>query len=94
MPLLNYRGIAPIEVSVILDSDCWKKSLTYCSRKLEELCKLSKIAISFSCENSSRVPGLQIADFFAGITKDYYNDVDVSESYDLSTKHRITRLGN
>jgi hypothetical protein len=93
MPLLNYQGASSIDVSIILDSDCWKKGLTYCTSKLEEMCKATDITISFSCESSSRVPGLQIADLFAGVTRDYHKDGTMQETYELSTKHRINHIG-
>lgn len=93
MPLLSYQDGKALDVSVILDADCWKKGLGLCSAKLVEICKASNIAISFSCEASNRVPGLQIADLFAGVTRDYYGSSTSIEPYEISTKHRVTQVG-
>lgn len=92
-PLLNYNGSIGLDVSIILDSDCWKKSLSYCSDAIEEALRYSDVTISFSCENSKKAPGLQIADLIAGISKNYFKDPSLIEPYGMIARNTIHHIG-
>lgn len=74
IPLLTCKKAAQIEASIILDAEPWKRALSLCSEHLENILGRESVSIDFSCESSSRVPGLQMADLVAGITRRAYSD--------------------
>ena len=91
-PLVVYGGSQSFEVSVVLDDDCWKKSLDLCS-SIKDIASKKGVAISFSCEKSVRIPGLQIADLMAGITRDYYRNGIAEDAFRIIEKLNIRHLG-
>lgn len=92
MPLLLYQDNPTIEVSVILDAEIWKESIVICEECLKNGLSNGHVAVSFSCENSSRVPGLQIADIAAGIVRHHSMDTRKIYAYDEIVNATIHRL--
>jgi hypothetical protein len=91
-PLLTCRKAAQIEASIILDSEVWKKSLELCSDQIERMVGRESVRIDFSCESSNKVPGLQIADLVAGITRKSHLVNGLEEAHRLIFDKTIHRF--
>lgn len=94
MPLILYNGNLRIEASVILDTEIWKDAVSICEARLKGPLRTSSVELAFSCENSDRVPGLQIADLAAGIFRHYLIDGSCEKAFSLlnaGTIHRLNR---
>jgi hypothetical protein len=91
-PLLTCRKAAQVEASIILDSEVWKKSLDLCSGQIERMLGRESVKIDFSCESSSKVPGLQIADLVAGITRKSHLFNGLEETHRLIFDKTIYRF--
>jgi len=92
-PLITCHGKVSIEVGVIFDSEVWKKPWELLSEQLKEVFKGSLITLSPYYENSSRVPGLQIADMAAGAARHYFVSGDGKDSHDFLIERAICNIG-
>jgi hypothetical protein len=59
---------------------------------IEELLRDANVTISFSCENSQKVPGLQIIDLITGISKDYLIGSVMNDAFSIIEKSFIFTL--
>lgn len=91
-PVLNYQGDCKIEVGVILDSKNWKKPVALCKTKIEEMIPENVTNITYEFEDSSRIPGLQIADLITGVTRQYYINQNEKEAYDIIKQHSFDHI--
>lgn len=94
MPLLMYNGDQKIEASVILDDNIWGGALEVCEDCLKKSVDHGSVALSFSCESSRRVPGLQIADLAAGIVRHHLIDGSGNKAFNMLHAGTIHRLNH
>lgn len=93
MPLLSHNGRPNIEASVILDANVWGEAVSICRECLNGPLSANSVAVTFSCEDSNRVPGLQIADLAAGIVRHHLIDGTCNEAFKSLDAGIIHRLG-
>lgn len=95
MPLLAHSGNPKIEASVILDAEVWNDAVSICEACLKGPLDANSVTVTFSCESSRRVPGLQIADLTAGVFRHHLIDGSYEKAMallDAGTIHRLDQM--
>lgn len=92
-PLFMYGGEEPIEAEVILDDKVWSKAVSMCSRPITEALNGNKVHIQFSCHDSMKIPGVQLADLAAGVSHSFQREGKERKAYELIGKRTIIHIG-
>ncbi len=93
-PQFTFNGKFRLDVDVVLDSECWKISVDQVAESLKRLIGENNVHIKFFCEDSKKVPGLQLADVFAGVSRHYRLERDVGEAFELINGKSIFHVGS
>jgi hypothetical protein len=64
------------------------------AESLKRLIGENNVHIKFFCEDSKKVPGLQLADVFAGVSRHYRLERDVGEAFELINGKSIFHVGS
>lgn len=93
-PLFTFSGGFRLDVDVVLDSECWKISVDHVAESLKRLTSENNVHLKFFCEDSKKIPGLQLADVFAGVSRHYRLERDVGEAFDIINSKSIFHVGS
>ncbi len=93
-PLFTFNSGFRLDVDVVLDSECWKISLDHVAESLKRLTSENNVHLKFFCEDSKKIPGLQLADVFAGVSRHYRLERYVGEAFEIINSKSIFHVGS
>ena len=92
LPLIYFDNPESIQISLIFDSPMWKNAVSYYGRNFDKLHDIDNLRLESFYEDSSAVPGLQIADLSAGILRHHVVEGIHKESLKILLNNEIKRL--
>lgn len=92
-PLFLYGGEEPIEAEVILDDEVWSKAVSLCSPPITKALNGNNVKVHFSCYDSAKIPGIQLADIAAGVLRRFQKYGEERKAYEIIGKRTITHIG-